>query len=112
NPGGFVDQVHVAHASAEQDRALQFLGETYRDTTIPREYLPAILDGKSAIIEAGDEQAARRFLQSDEAMAVYHRFNLGSAMLVPIGAGGVSSGVMIVASSRTAAPFDATDLAT
>ena len=105
NAAGFVDQVHLAHASVEQDRLLHALADSYRDATtaIPSEYLPAILAGRSAIIDAGDERIARRFLPSDDALDTYRRFDLGSAMLVPIAAGGVPSGVMLVASSRLAA---------
>jgi PAS domain S-box-containing protein len=114
NPGGSVEQVHLAHASAEREDALQALGDTFRDVTTPisPEYLPALLEGRSVVIEAGDEAVTGRFFHSNEAMAAYRRFDIGSAMLVPIAAGGVPWGVMLLASSRSASPFDATDLAT
>jgi PAS domain S-box-containing protein len=114
NPGGAVEHVHLAHARPERERELQALGDAFRDlpTPIPAEYLTAMLEGRSVILDADEEPIARLFERSAEAIAAYRQLDVRSVMLVPIAAGAAPSGVMILGSSRSAPPFDATDLAT
>ena len=113
NPGGAVEQVHLAHARPEQEGQLQSLGDAFRDLTAPvlPEYLTAILQGRSVIVDA-DHEPISRVLQTDRAVEAYRRLDVRSVMLVPIAAGAAPCGVMILGSSRSAPPFDATDLAT
>ncbi len=114
NPGGSVEQVHLSHARPEKESDLQVLADALRDgaTPVPREYLSAILDGRSVIVDTDEETIAHRLFREEEAMAAYRKLDVRSAMLVPIAVGAVPSGVMILASSRSSPPFDATDLAT
>ncbi len=113
NPGGAVEQVHLAHARPEQEGQLQSLGDAFRDFTAPvlPEYLTAILQGRSVIVDA-DHEPISRVLQTDRAVEACRRLDVRSVMLVPIAAGAAPCGVMILGSSRSAPPFDATDLAT
>ena len=113
NPGGAVEQVHLAHARPEQEYQLQSLGDAFRDLTAPvlPEYLTAILQGRSVILD-GDHETISRVLQTDRAVEAYRRLDVRSVMLVPIAVGAAPCGVMILGSSRSAPPFDATDLAT
>ena len=113
NPGGSVEEMHLAHVRGEREPDLQALEDALRDvaTPIPSDYLPTILEGRSLVLDGGNDLVARQVLHSDAALAAYRRLGVGSIMLVPIATGAAPSGLMILASSRSAPPFDATDMA-
>ena len=113
NTGGLVEEMHLAHVRGEREPDLQALEDALRDvaTPIPADYLPTILEGRSLVLDGGNDLVARQVLHSDAALAAYRRLGVGSIMLVPIATGAAPSGLMILASSRSAPPFDATDVA-
>jgi PAS domain S-box-containing protein len=113
NPGGSVEEMHLAHVRGDREPDLQALEDALRDvaTPIPSDYLPTILEGRSLVLDGGNDLVARQVLHSDAALAAYRRLGVGSIMLVPIATGAALSGLMILASSRSAPPFDATDVA-
>jgi hypothetical protein len=52
NPGGSVEEMHLAHVRGEREPDLQALEDALRDvaTPIPSDYLPTILEGRSLLL--------------------------------------------------------------
>jgi PAS domain S-box-containing protein len=113
NQGDAVEHVHLAHARPEQQRALETLGDAFRDLTTPvsADSLSRIFADRSVIVDA-DHESIVRLLRTDNAVAAFGELGVRSVMLVPIVAGATPSGVMILGSSCSGPEFDATDLAT